>query len=474
MKFVVTLNNVNLSEVDSIGIRAVDLAVLKLKKLNVPLTFVVRDSALKYFLEENGLTNLNGFGEKPFLEVLNLFNNAILPRELEDELVEAYESLAIDPGAPANNLLNGVSDHPVMVIPSPSYPLPTDDVTGVLQNIRGKDAFLSAVKGVWAVNFSKKMFTYRERAKASDDFALGIIVQKVKKVNQSVIAYSKFDDEINGMNMMVKSFHGLHEFGADEIIGKDVHSVDTNSLMISKSDINAQEFCYEIDFETKEIVKRELKEGGIRQKVNDRQISEVARFVKRAKSFIGEDLKLFVGVRDFYTYVFFVNRIVESSGFVVEERVDTSVIVGAGKHHFETEQEVFVESNETNVMPEIISDEEARKQIIEEEHPELVEYSFVEPGLDEPKNIDADLKKDLEFFDEIEKEEAESSNQDSDSYSEGVMESEVEKGETLLEKVLNIKEIIEQLEEYAVKDDKELYDQEIKKLRDLLDDVRND
>ena len=53
------------------------------------------------------------------------------------------------------------------------------------------------------------------------------------------------------------------------------------------------------------------------------------------------------------------------------------------------------------------------------------------------------------------------------------MDSTVEREESLLEKVLEIKEITEQLEEHAVKDDKENYDQELKRLKDMLDDIRH-
>lgn len=454
VRYILTLNKVKRSDLEEAGFRAVDLAVLREKRLNIPLTFVINNQAFKDFLEENGLASRleNVFQKRnpadAYKEVLELFLKAELPRDVESELFEAYESLAIDPGVSASSIVTDWSQPFVSLIRSPSYLLSTEDKEGIFQNIRGKKALVDALKLVWASIYSPESLKYRERTGINDSFGVGVLVQKMKRVTQSAVSYSCSD--LDKKTIIVKSFFGLQDYASEhEILGKDYHEVDVDTLMIKKADINVQEYSLIRDPESFEVVRHELGEQGSRQKLNDKQIAEVARITKRARSFIGKDLKLYLGVRDNYTYVLLANRVVDEQKKIIEEK--DKMLLGVdekGGHIIEHAHEVLggLEEEPSLNMPGIISEEEARKEIVEER------------GVNEEVGIDEELRKDLEFLDEIEKEE------EAKKQAEQGGGREVD----LLEEVTKIKEVVERMEEHAFNKNKEAYEQEARNLRSML------
>ncbi|MBW2991465.1 PEP/pyruvate-binding domain-containing protein [Candidatus Woesearchaeota archaeon] len=505
MRYVLTLSNVKGSDLESAGFRAVDLGVLREKRLNIPLTFIINNQAFEDFLDENGLKIKiekafeNNNSKDAYKEILELFSQADIPKDLEAELFEAYESLSIDPGASASRIVSEF-DYPfITLIRSPSYLLSTEDKQGMVQNIKGKKALAQALKQAWASIYSPKSVDYRQRAGISDGFGLGVIVQKMKSINQSGVAYScsEFDEK----TIIVKSFLGQQDFDAkQEVLGKDMHEVDIDTLMIKKSEINVQEYSLVRSSETDRLVKHELGEKGGRQKLDDKQIAEIARITKRSKSFIAKDLKLYVGVRDAYTYVFLANRMVAELKRVTQEEEEVKAEADdKGVKITEHTYEARAGQEETLDIPEIISKEEARQEVSEEEdifkdeEPEEDEIKKeevkeeireaeeeIKKGLEikeeikeekkeepeEKEEVDEELKKDLEFLEEIESDEVKK------IFEEEVKEEEVQKEINLLEEVLTIKSITERMEEHALNHNKVAYEQEARKLHKMIDRVR--
>jgi len=479
VEYIITLNNVKGSSLDDAGFRAVDLAVLREKRLNIPLSFVINNLAFEEFLKENGLkvkiekAMQNKKPVNAYEEVLELFNEATISKDFETELYEAYESLAIDPGATASSIVSEW-DYPfVTLVRSPNYLLSTEDIEGFKQNIRGKEALIKALKHVWASYYSPNSNAYRKKTNITD-FNTGIIVQKMKRINESAVSYSICD--LNESTILVKSFLGIQDYDFEkEILGKDRHEVDIDTLMISRAEVNTQEYSIVRNPETYELATHDLKERGSRQKLDDKQIYEIARITKRAKSFLGKNIKLFMGVRDAYTYVFFVNRHLAEPQKITTEKQEAVVGVDEqGAQVLDYKHEVT--GAEALDIPKIISDEEAREEVIKEKSEEIIEQEKEEvidekeeveqePEHEVEPEVDEELKQDLEFLDEIEetKEEIEE-----------VIEEKVEKETTLLEEVLKIKEVIERMEEHALNESKEDYDKECKKLMDMIDRVREE
>jgi phosphoenolpyruvate synthase/pyruvate phosphate dikinase len=467
MKYVVTINNVNLSEHESLGFRAVDLAALREKRLNVPLTFMVRKEAFDQFMAEHDLKpKIDSLlkEKKPaeaYHDILELFSNANLPREISDELYDAYESLTIDPGASASSIVSEW-DYPfVTLIRSPNYLLNTEDEEGIIQNIRGKEALAEALKYVWASIYSPKSVAFRSKVGITKPLGMGLIVQKMKKIKQSAIAYSRSD--LDERTIIVKSFFGFPDFGFEsEILGKDYYEVDLNSLGITKAEINTQEFSIDRDFESEELIKHELRDESSSQKINDRMISEIARITKRAKSFVERDLKLYIGIKDEFIYVFLANRIVAGPKklFEADEEMELKA-EGKGGKAFTQKKEILIgqqdgieAAREVFSMPKILSPEEAKQELLKEgvikELSEENEAKEKAAG-----SIPGELG--IEVYEEKTKQ-----------------EEQVEKEINLLEEVLQIKDIIEKMEEHALNNSKEAYEREARQLKSLMSRIREE
>jgi phosphoenolpyruvate synthase/pyruvate phosphate dikinase len=474
MHYVITLTNAaDRSYAESLGYRASDLGFLKDKGFNIPLSFIANNEAFEEFIGENSLkAKISRLAEeKPgqdyFPEIIALFQAAAVPNDLKEEINEAYESLTIEPGAPASSMVSS-HDHPfVTLIISPNYLTPTENNEGVLQNIKGKEMLIEALKLVWATAYSPASISFRKKS-GIKDFKLGVIVQKMKKTQSSAIAYSRsdFDDK----SIIVKSYSGLQDYD-DEILGKDIHEVQVNSLLITKVEINNQECRIERDIESDELVKRPLLSSGSRQKVNDKIISEIARLAKKSKSLLGKDLKVFFGIQDEYINILQVNRLVFSpkTRTVEIDEVDMKTDDAGNKvvehrHEFTAMQQE--KKDEKFTLPGIISHDEAKENILKDaphkiftldgfELKKKPEESSIPPAAAAAPDSAAALIPKIEII--------EDGNEGKNN-----IEDEILLGENLLEQVLKIKEVTERMEEHALNNNREEYTRQAKLLRELV------
>ncbi|MBN2052488.1 hypothetical protein JW756_03215 [Candidatus Woesearchaeota archaeon] len=456
LRYVITLNNVNQADVQHLGFRAVDLANIKEKRLNIPLTFVVNSQAFEDFLDENNIRQKVESiikEEKPadaYALIAELFSKSALPKELEAELYDAYESLTIEPGADASSIVSKWDFPFVTLFRSTNYLLSTEDDEGIVQNVRGKENVGAALKFVWASLYSPRSAIYRDKSGIKPPFSTGVIVQKMKKIRQSAIAYSRCEDDEK--TILVKCFFGLPDYGFEkEVMGKDEFFVDMNSLMIKKGEVNMQEYSIDRDFDTEELIARQLGDNGTNQKVNEKLVCEIARLAKRSKSFIGKDIKIYFGVKDEYIFIFLANRMVGGTKRVIEEAENVEVKFDAkGGKTITQSQEIMGAPKETKIsfeMPKILSIEEAKQELLKEKRVE--DWSESEVEVEAPPRVEVYEEKTAQ-------------------------EEEVEKEINLMEEVLGIKEITERMEEHALNNNKEAYEREARELKSKIRRIRDE
>nr|MCK4930053.1 hypothetical protein [Nanoarchaeota archaeon] len=177
---------------------------------------------------------------------------------------------------------------------------------------------------------------------------------------------------------------------------------------------------------------------------------------------------------DAYTYVLLANRMIAEPKRVVEEKEEVKLIVDdeGNKIMEHTLETVGGQEKPEGLpeLPEIISEEEAREEVFKEERVEEEVKEEVKEEVEEEKQVpDEELKKDLEFLEEIEKKEVKE-----EGVEEGIIEGEVDKEVNLLEEVLSIKEIIERMEEHALNNNNVAYEQEARKLKEMISRVREE
>jgi phosphoenolpyruvate synthase/pyruvate phosphate dikinase len=462
MRYIITLNNVKQSDLGSVGFRAVDLTVLREKGLNIPLSFVINNQAFIEFVEENNLKSkvekaLRDYEpEEAYKEILKLFSKASLSKSFTDELNEAYDSLTIDTGASASAILSKWDFPFANVMRSPSYLLGTEDKEGILQNIKGIEILHGAIKLVWASIYSPDSIHYRQSKGIKEPFGIGLIIQKMKKIKQSAEAYSY--SEHDDKTIVVKSFLGMQDFSFEnEILGKDYHEVSMNSLLITRAEVNVQEYCVERDIDKEELVLHDLRGEGSRQKLDDKQIAEIARLTKRAKSFLGKDIKLYFEIKDDFKYVVLACQRMGGIRRVAEETEEAVVQIAQGREKVvEHKRELIVEGAEEEPfeLPKILDSEEAKAKVLVEE-PFLAEELGQKPAEDNETE---------EVYVPLEEKAPE----------EEVAEAKVKKEVNLLEEVLKIKEVIERMEEHALNNNHESYNLESKRLKEMMSRVRDE
>lgn len=460
MRYIITLNNVSQYGLEMVGFRGLDLANLKDKRLNIPLTFIINNQAFEDFLSENmlkpkidKLLKEKNPGEA-YPEILELIRKAEIPGEIITEISEAYDSLTIEPGSDANSIVSKWDLPFVTLFRSPSYLLATEDNEGIIQNMKGMEPLLASLKHVWASMYSPRSINYRNKTGIKAGFGLGVLVQKMKPCKQSAIVYSRSD--ANERTIVVKSFFGLPDYGLDkEILGKDYYEVDLNSLSIMHAEINVQEYAGQRDFDSEELVEKELGEDGGKQKINDRLVSEVARIAKRAKSFIEKDIKIYFGIKDDYIFVLLANRMIAGSKKILESVEEIEVKFDEKGKKIISEKKEFVavqtEPIDAFAMPKILSGDEAKQALLNEGKIELED--------EEENKIEDELKVPIPPPVQVYEEKT-------------AQEEKMEKEINLLEEILQIKEITERMEEHALNNNKEAYEREARNLNDMMRRVK--
>ncbi|MFH0870770.1 MAG: PEP/pyruvate-binding domain-containing protein [archaeon] len=466
MRYIVTLTNVSRADADTLGYRAADLGILKDKGFNIPLSFVVNNEAFQDFLAENHLkAQIDALlkertPREAYLEIIALFGKARLNKDLEQELSEAYESLNIEPGSSASSMVSMGDHQHITLIRSPAYLLDADDDDGIFQNIKGSELLAAALRMTWCSLFSPEMIIQRQKEKINS-FNAGIIVQKMKKTKVSVITYSI--SEYNDRMILVKSFLGLQDYGVN-ILGKDLFEVDPNSLAIKRGEINNQEFEITRLMDSDELGQRPLLNEGAKQKLNEKLISESARLTKRAKSFIGKDVKMYLCIQDEIINIVQVNRMtyVPRAQTIEKDEITMSEDEQGNRtleHSHEFTAKKSEPKDEKFTLPGIMSSDEAKEAALktaphrvfslegfEEKKQAVVEVAA--PCVPAPK---------VEIIKETSK-----------------IDEEIAVEENLLEQVLKIKEITERMEEHALNSNKEAYSKEAKQLREMISKVRKE
>jgi len=471
MRYIVTLTNVSRADSDTLGYRASDLGILKDKGFNVPLSFVVNNEAFQDFLAENHLkAQIDALlkertPREAYLEIIALFGKSKLNKELEQELLESYESLNIEPGSSASSMVSMGDHQHITLIRSPAYLLDADDDDGIFQNIKGSELLAAALRMTWCSLFSPEMIIQRQKEKINS-FNTGVIVQKMRKTKTSVITYSV--SEFNERMILVKSFFGLQDYGVN-ILGKDLYEVDPNSLSIKRGEINNQEFEITSSFDSDELGQKPLLNEGAKQKLNEKMISESARLTKRAKSFIGKDVKMYLCVHDEIINIVQVNRM----NFVPRAQTTESDEITMtedehGNKKLEHEHEFTAKKAEPKdekfILPGIISPDEAKEQALKTASHKV----FSLEGFEEKKKREEQLASEAAAAECTPAQKVEVIKETSKIDEEIMLE------ENLLEQVLKIKEITERMEEHALNSNKEAYAKEAKQLREMISRVRKE
>jgi len=399
MPYILTLNNITSSDLHKIGYRALDLATVFQARYKTPLSFVVPNVVFDEFMMQTKLglevskilLNISYDNDSSlklaYQKIKELFSVASIPEEFLEPLKEAYNTLAIKGDSNFAQDLLSEEEPTVSMITSPDYLTGTEDMKGILMNINGFDAFLDGLKSSWLSMYSPEALVSRNR-KELKEFNVGVIVQKMIKADYSCEAYSK--GPLGDYEITVRAYIGLPDILKQS--SKDVFSVSREFLKIESSRKARQEYKVMCSDSPNKLLKRDLGNRGVGQKLSDKEILEVARLTKRMNLTFNFHFKAYYLWKNEKIYFFMINRFPEQNTNSEVKSIVSEKVEPVEKKSVQPEppEPVVYETQESDESVELVeqeSDSEPKVQtqeprtIIEETQVEAVKEEYEEPDL---------------------------------------------------------------------------------------------
>ena len=214
------------------GGKGANLAEIYNLGVPVPPGFVVTAQAYDYFIEKAEikekikelLSTIDYENTKQLDEVTKkvraLMTNSKIPKEMEKEILEAYEILNVGDfdmhkGA-ALDILKTASEPSFVAVRSSAT---TEDLAEAsfagqqetFLNIKGENQLIDAIKRCFASLFTSRATYYRNKQGFKhEEASLAVVVQKMIDANKSGVIFSK-DPSYKNSNVIIESVWGLGE-----------------------------------------------------------------------------------------------------------------------------------------------------------------------------------------------------------------------------------------------------------------------
>lgn len=226
------------------GEKGANLSEIYNLKFPVPPGFIISSQAYEYFIENSGLTNLikgqlekiNYQNENQLKDISEVIRNNIIeakmPNSLEEEIIEAYETLSASDlsevyGSALDILQNAHEPIFVAVRSSPKSEDFNEKPQSFL-NIKGIYQLIEYVKRCFASLFTPHAIIFRNKHGLEPyPSEIAIVVQKMVDSTKSGIILSK-DISNKENNIIIKSIWGLGEGMSFEEINPDEYTLNRN------------------------------------------------------------------------------------------------------------------------------------------------------------------------------------------------------------------------------------------------------
>ncbi len=290
-------------DINIVGGKAANLAVMARLNLPVPAGFTVTAGAYKKFLEDNNLygeiysildgldvedsEKLHDSAEK----IQNIILEAKMPYELKQEIMEAYENLNIDidvykmAGKKALDIIKAGRDTPFVAVRSSATAedLPTASFAGqqaTFLNVKGGEEVAKSVQKCMASLFTARAIYYRVKNNFDHrKVYIAVIVQKMVNSDKAGVIFTANPSTNNEKEILIEAAFGLGEAVVGGKVTPDTYIVDKDSMKIKDKKVNIQKFSLIKDPNLGRTVKHNLFEDeGSVQKLNDNEIIKLANY----------------------------------------------------------------------------------------------------------------------------------------------------------------------------------------------------
>jgi pyruvate, water dikinase len=248
--FVKWFSELSSKDVPIAGGKGASLAEMYNHKFPIPPGFIVTAHAYAYFIEKAGLVNqmhsiLDGLDventkklDEASKKIKDLIKNADMPREMQQEIIEAYDILDVskdtgDAKGTALSILKKSHEPPFVAVRSSATAEDLADASFAGQqesflNVKGHGQLIQKVKECLASLFTARAIYYRTK-KGFDHMKtkLAVVVQRMVDSDKSGVMFSK-NPVKNDDTIMIESVWGLGEGIVSGMIKPDNYIISRN------------------------------------------------------------------------------------------------------------------------------------------------------------------------------------------------------------------------------------------------------
>lgn len=310
-KHVVWFDQVDKNDVGFVGGKGANLGEMVQANLPIPYGFIVTAPAYFYFLKKTKIADKI----KALLEGLNfndldhlgqvatvirrLITSSSIPSSLVDQILEFYDNLEIREEkivrkneSILKNIFyktKNIYSPPLVAVRSSATAedLPTASFAGQQEtylNVKGEGQLIKKIKECWASLFTERAIFYRHQ-QGFDHLKVGLaaVIQRMVQSDKSGVAFSIDPVTNDKSKIVIEAIFGLGEYIVQGKVTPDHYEVSKRSFVILKKEPHRQRVKY-IRHGRGNMEFRLTKGEGLRQKLSDKEILQVANLVKKIEN----------------------------------------------------------------------------------------------------------------------------------------------------------------------------------------------
>jgi len=289
MSYVLFFREAAQQDLDEIGAKALNLAILFKKGFKVPPGFIISGRLFKSLFSKIPLQTLykcsaEELGDK-CQSIIKQIKNIKLPESVMDEIIEAYLSLSVDLDKPSAASLLETKE--VFVAVRASHIGNKMPASQTILNVKGTKRLFQAIFDCYALNFTSESISFRKQNNA--DLKVALIVQKMVDAEKSGVALS-VNPETGKKEIIIKACFGLGQ--GLTAVTPDVYIVDKRTLSVRDIKVADKKYEFVRDFETHKTTKHTLGSKSMKQVLYDNDIIELARILKKIVNLYGAEQEI--------------------------------------------------------------------------------------------------------------------------------------------------------------------------------------
>lgn len=307
MKYVLFFSECGEQDIEQVGRKATNLALLFKRGFKVPPGFIVSSNVFNILKQDKSLKKViqDMFENKENAKsnFQEIFKKVEFPEEIEDEIVEAYLSLSVDLNMSASSLLETKEVFVAVrssTIDSKNLFLNLSHKT--VLNIKGKKKIFRAILDDYYHMILEAVSKHKNVGNIND-LNLAIIIQNMVNSQKSGVACSINQETNEKETIVIKACFGLGEGLSSGSVFPDVYKLDKKTLSISEVEIAEKQYEFVKDIDSDETVKHRLGEKSLKQALDDQEIIEIARVLKKIVTTFEKELKIEWAIKNNVLYV---------------------------------------------------------------------------------------------------------------------------------------------------------------------------